>query len=348
MPQKIRLWQISSNNHLIELQPTEPNFETTLEDWLESDISIISDDLLVIGRQVSTDFGGYIDLLALNSRGDVAIIELKRSKTPREVVAQALDYASWVNDLSRDDILNIANKYLGERGPLERAFRSRFGSELPDVMNDTHQIIVVASSIDPSSERIIKYLSDIHGLNINAVTFQCFADRSNLQLLGRVFLIEPSEVEMNVIAKSSSKRKPNLTYEQLEQIADQNGVGTLYRQLVEAFRPLFYTTQTTRSNIQFVLKWDNERGTALNLIPEESNQQDGVRFQLYSIRLARIHAVRLEDIQKTLPPNSEPWKYYATAPPEYSGHTGFFKNFSDAEPLLKLLSTIRTNEANGR
>lgn len=46
----------------------------------------------MIGRQVRTTHGGYIDLLALNQDGQLIVIELKRELTPREVVAQALDY----------------------------------------------------------------------------------------------------------------------------------------------------------------------------------------------------------------------------------------------------------------
>ena len=73
---------------------------------------------MIIERQVKTDFGGIIDLLCLDSRGDLAIVELKRDKTPREIMAQMLDYASWVNDLSHERIAEIANAYLGEKDSL--------------------------------------------------------------------------------------------------------------------------------------------------------------------------------------------------------------------------------------
>ena len=49
---------------------------------------------MLIGRQVRTSFGGIIDLLAIAPDGSLVLIELKRDKTPREIVAQALDYAS--------------------------------------------------------------------------------------------------------------------------------------------------------------------------------------------------------------------------------------------------------------
>jgi hypothetical protein len=125
----------------------------------------------VIGRQVRTASGGFIDLLCIDPAGDITVIELKRDRTPREATAQILDYASWVRDLSGDDIIAVADDYLGDKGPLQEAFGGAFGEDLPEALNERHKMLVVASRIDPSSERIIGYLSDAYGVGINAVTF---------------------------------------------------------------------------------------------------------------------------------------------------------------------------------
>ncbi|RLG19778.1 hypothetical protein DRN74_06385 [Candidatus Micrarchaeota archaeon] len=127
MPQDIRLWAIEKGDSLKEIRRSRLDWEERIEKWLEQDISIVSDDLLVIGRQVETDFGGLIDLLCLDRTGDLVIVELKRDKTPREVTAQALDYASWVKELSSERVTEIASKYFGggcfARGCLQAAFR---------------------------------------------------------------------------------------------------------------------------------------------------------------------------------------------------------------------------------
>ena len=67
---------------------------------------------MVIGRQVPTEFGGRIDLLAIDSAGALTILELKRDRTPREVVAQLIDYASWVNRLSTRQVHEMATTFL--------------------------------------------------------------------------------------------------------------------------------------------------------------------------------------------------------------------------------------------
>lgn len=80
--------------------------ERDLEDLLAQDPALLGEALLVIGRQVHTPHGKFIDLLALDAEGTVHVLELKKDRTPRDVVAQVLDYGSWVSTLSRDDAIN--------------------------------------------------------------------------------------------------------------------------------------------------------------------------------------------------------------------------------------------------
>src|SRR4051794_39467789 len=90
--------------------------EAKLEAILERDPSILGlDVLLIVGRQVITSFGTRIDLLAMDSEGTLYIIEVKKARTPREVVAQALDYGYWVEELTLDDLATLhANHHDGQ------------------------------------------------------------------------------------------------------------------------------------------------------------------------------------------------------------------------------------------
>ena len=73
--------------------------ENELEDLLTDNIGLLGDDWLVVGRQVRTRYGGIIDLLCIDVGGNPVVVELKKNMTPREVTAQALDYASWVKEI---------------------------------------------------------------------------------------------------------------------------------------------------------------------------------------------------------------------------------------------------------
>jgi len=133
-------------------------------------------------------------MLAMDREGNITVIELKRNKTPREVTAQTLDYASWVQNLSYSDIATIfSDKNSGKA--LEAAFAEKFNTNPPEKLNQSHQLIVVASELDTSTERIINYLSLNYQVPINAVFFRYYKDGSN-EYLTRTWLIDPYEAEI--------------------------------------------------------------------------------------------------------------------------------------------------------
>src|SRR5262245_21314541 len=111
MPIELALWRLEGSSTLT-VPSTSLDTERRLEEILEGDIGILGlDRLLLIGRQVPTRFGKFIDLLALGPTGELFVIELKRDRTPREVVAQALDYGSWIGGLGYEEIASIFAEY---------------------------------------------------------------------------------------------------------------------------------------------------------------------------------------------------------------------------------------------
>lgn len=197
MPLEIGVWRIDDNK-ADSLELSSLDKEKRLEDILEADISIASPDWLVIGRQVATDHGGLIDLLAINGSGHLVVIELKKQRTPRDVVAQVLDYGSWVKDLDNARIAQIFTEYMAKsksgasEDSLDEAFAKKFnGQNMPDELNAEHELVVVASCLDNSTERIISYLSGLN-IPINAVLFQIFKDREH-EYLTRAWLIDPTQ-----------------------------------------------------------------------------------------------------------------------------------------------------------
>lgn len=76
----------------------------------------------------------------MDREGELVIIELKRDKTPREVVAQALDYASWVEKLSYETIADLyTEKHGGQK--LEAGYSETFGGSPPESINASHRMI---------------------------------------------------------------------------------------------------------------------------------------------------------------------------------------------------------------
>ena len=172
--------------------------EDDLQRWIAEDPSIIGLNLLVLGREVKTEFGGKIDVLGLDIDGNLVVIECKRAKTPREIVAQLLDYGSWVARLNTKQVHALAKNLLDT--PLATLFSARFATTLPENLNLSHSLMVVATEFDAASRRIIEYLAEIHGLSINAIFFSSFV-HANQDLLAIEWLLDQEEVTQRAESK---------------------------------------------------------------------------------------------------------------------------------------------------
>ena len=141
--------------------------------------------------------------------GSLVLIELKRGRTSREVVAQALDYAFWVKTLEVAEIADIYRKYKVNRD-LASDFKERFKDVRLDEeeWNQSHQIVIVAAELDDSTERITKYLSD-EGVYVNVLFFQVF-EYGCEKLLSRAWLVDPSDNQLEKRARQGIKVNANL------------------------------------------------------------------------------------------------------------------------------------------
>ena len=201
MPIKHSLWKVGAQP--VSLATTTLVNEQLLEDLIVAAPQILSNEWMLIGRQEQTGLGGRIDLLAIAPDASLILIELKRNRTPREVIAQAIDYASWVERLTADKIAQIYQRF-SNGGNLSQAFLARFGTTLnEESLNESHQIVIVAAELDDSTERIINYLS-ARDIAINVLFFQVFQHGAE-QLLSRAWLVDPSETQVNAAATTQQR-----------------------------------------------------------------------------------------------------------------------------------------------
>lgn len=196
MPVEMGMWRIDGDTPWRLSAATLPS-EATLEQYLERDPSLLGERLLVIGRQVRTPHGKFIDLLAMDGEGNLHVLELKRDKTPRDVVAQALDYGSWVSTLDRDSIIDLANAHFGDV-QFEAAFYEVFGATAPDELNASLQLTIVATDLDADSERSF-------GVPVNAVFFSYLEDDGR-RYLARSWLASEDESEAAGTAYGKSRK----------------------------------------------------------------------------------------------------------------------------------------------
>ena len=138
---EVGIWKIGED--LSPLPLGGMDYEERLQEIIASDISIIDPSVMVIGREVAIPVGGRIDILAIDAEGNLIVIELKRARTPRDVVAQILDYGSCIRRMTSEEIADIyidyQQRFLKEDVPkgINEALNERFKA-VPDELNESH------------------------------------------------------------------------------------------------------------------------------------------------------------------------------------------------------------------
>ena len=197
MPVEVSIWRVDEGVRSLSYGAMDR--ESRLQQIIAADIAMIDPRLMVVGREVSRQGGGRIDVLAIDADGNLVVIELKKAETPREVVAQVLDYGSWVRHLTVDEVADIFREHQRRSSTtdtprsLDEAMKERFGT-VPDAINSSHRLIIVAEDLDPSTERIVTYLQEDYGVDINAVLFRVFQDEGR-EYLTRAWLSEPTALD---------------------------------------------------------------------------------------------------------------------------------------------------------
>lgn len=74
MPIEVAIWEVSKEK-INKVDYSSIDSETELEKIITKNLSIISDDLFLLGAQVRTIHGKFIDLLAIDNEGKISIID---------------------------------------------------------------------------------------------------------------------------------------------------------------------------------------------------------------------------------------------------------------------------------
>lgn len=226
MPTQIKVWEVSGKRILPivdDISLASVHREAELEDWILSSSDLIEENLLVLAKQHDVPEVGRLDLLCMDSDGVLVVVELKRDKAPREAIAQALDYASWLNSTSEEEIRAIAREHL--HSELDDAFRERFHTDPPEWTVHSHRILLVAVRLNTAAERIIRYLSEAWKVNINAVFFRYSKLSDGKEILLRSVLV-PDEV---ISSSSRGGRKFQPSEESLMSMAAEHGTTELVK-----------------------------------------------------------------------------------------------------------------------
>jgi len=191
----------------------------TLEDTEERKLAMVT-----IGSHLRfTD--GEIDILLMDSEGNLTLVELKRGRTPRDLVAQILDYASI---LYRDDINEIENAVKSQLSfpngledilGLFKEEYSEYTEELKidairknmekSVNGKDLQLLIVSYEVEEPIRRATEYLREVYGMKIYCIEFDYFTDKENEFFVPKIIGAED-------VLKIKRRERKELTQTQIE------------------------------------------------------------------------------------------------------------------------------------
>ena len=251
----MKLFTINKNGKLIPYK--EHDFEkikreADLESLLENNPEYFfkGSKILIIGRQVTTSLNKSIDLLGIDKSGNTVVIELKRGKTPRETVAQILEYASFVENLDYSQLNEIYQDYSGEEISLEEYHQQYFQNELEEKVsfNKTVRLIIVGQEISKEIKHTALFLRK-KGIDIYCVEFKYFETQSGEKIISSDFVIGEEEF---IRYKVKSASLPKVDEKQFLNSLDKNGL--------KVFQKIFEFAK--ENNLMF--RWGS-KGFSLNV-----------------------------------------------------------------------------------
>ena len=213
---------ILKDNKLIIAEETTIDSEVDLESWFERNpLALIKDEtVLWIGRQTrAQDEEGTLvpDLLGVDSDGNLVIVEFKRGRTPRDVVAQLLEYAAWANELPEEDIHGMTDTYLGEPDEFKgktflKAFHEVF--DIPETdnlppLNRKLRLFVIAGDIHPRVARVCRFLRTTYKMDISCIAVSKFQTESNDEIISTETKVGDEEIVTPKSPQRTSETAPS-------------------------------------------------------------------------------------------------------------------------------------------
>lgn len=148
-----------------------------LQEWIAKEPNSLGEDLLIIQKEFSgfSDTQERLDLLALDKQGSLVIIENKLDDSGRDVTWQALKYASYCSNFSKEHIKKIFQDFLdaNEEGATAEEKLSEFfdDTDYDDLTLNTgvtQRIILIAARFRKEVTSTVLWLMNFK------VRLQCF------------------------------------------------------------------------------------------------------------------------------------------------------------------------------
>lgn len=146
-----------------------------LQEWIAKSPSVLGEELLIIQKEFDgfSETNERLDLLALDKKGNLVVIENKLDDSGKDVTWQAIKYASYCSSLSKDEIIDIYAKYIGKNKSEAEHLLLLFleANDFEDVklnVENTQRIIFVAANFRKEITSSVLWLRNFE-INVSCI-----------------------------------------------------------------------------------------------------------------------------------------------------------------------------------
>ena len=177
-----------------------------IQEWIEKTPSILGEELLIIAKEYELPSRTRLDLLAIDKKASLVVIELKRDNSGSNVDWQSIKYASYCSNFTQEEIYRIYAEYLGANEDESELKIETFIDEEPEKLNDSQRIILASKEFHSDVVSAVLWLRDF-GVEMQCVKLEPFVDSENNLFINPSIIIPLPE------AKDYIKRKETKTKE---------------------------------------------------------------------------------------------------------------------------------------
>jgi hypothetical protein len=178
----VTLFEIQDADELIPFQNLRGGaglYEKEIEDllWIHLD-ELLGEPLFPVARQPVLPEGGRPDIVCLDGKGRVIVIEVKRD-VARSQLAQCLEYAGWARTTN---LQHLAGIYHGGHDAFFAAWQDFTESEAPPPVGPSVRLILVARDFQGRTASALEFLVE-NGLQVLLVRVALYGDEAGRRFL---------------------------------------------------------------------------------------------------------------------------------------------------------------------
>lgn len=181
-----------------------------IQEWIEKTPSILGENLLIIAKEYELPTRTRLDLLAIDKKANLVVIELKRDNSGTSAEWQSIKYASYCSNFTHEEIYQIYAEYLGTNEDESELKIEDFIETEIDKLNESQRIILASKEYHSDVVSAVLWLRDF-GIDIQCVKLEPFTDQDQNLFINPTIIIPLPEAKDYIKRRETKIKEKTLT-----------------------------------------------------------------------------------------------------------------------------------------